>query len=57
MADVLPRLLRLFAQVLPVLLNDVQKTPTKDRKIVAVGLANLLTQSNTFFNPPHNAAW
>lgn len=48
---------RLFAQVLPVLLNDVQKAPTKDRKIIAVGLANLLTQSQLMLQQPHVSAW
>lgn len=48
---------RLFAQVLPVLLPDVQKAPTKDRKIIAVGLANLLSRSNTMLTEPSVRAW
>lgn len=48
---------RLFAQVLPVLLPDIQKAPTKDRKIIAVGLANLLARSNSMLNPPSVQAW
>ncbi|GAA5958061.1 hypothetical protein JCM21900_003574 [Sporobolomyces salmonicolor] len=47
----------LFAQVLPVLLPEVQKAPTKDRKLVAVGLANLLTRSTKMLSEPHVRAW
>ncbi|BGP16685.1 hypothetical protein JCM10213_000398 [Rhodosporidiobolus nylandii] len=47
----------LFAQVLPLLLPEVQKAPTKDRKIIAVGLANLLTKSTKMLNEPHVRAW
>ncbi|ORY84121.1 putative importin-alpha export receptor [Leucosporidium creatinivorum] len=47
----------LFAQVLPVLLPDIQKAPTKDRKIIAVGLANLLAKSNSMLTPPSVSAW
>ncbi|GAA5820705.1 hypothetical protein JCM11251_003120 [Rhodosporidiobolus azoricus] len=47
----------LFAQVLPVLLPEVQKAPTKDRKVIAVGLANLLTKSNKMLSEPHVRAW
>lgn len=48
---------RLFAQVLPVLLPDVQKAPTKDRKIIAVGLANFLALSDTMLREPSIRAW
>lgn len=48
---------RLFAQVLPVLLPEVQKAPTKDRKIIAVGLANILSRSRTMLVAPSVAAW
>ena len=48
---------RLFAQVLPVLLPDAQKAPTKDRKIIAVGLANLLAKSETMLTEPSIRAW
>ncbi|GAA5843511.1 hypothetical protein JCM9279_000773 [Rhodotorula babjevae] len=47
----------LFAQVLPILLPDVQKAPTKDRKVIAVGLANFLTKSPKMLNEPHVRAW
>ena len=47
----------LFAQVLPVLLPNVQKAPAKDRKIVAVGLSNLLAKSNTMLSEPSIRAW
>lgn len=47
----------LFAQVLPVLLPDVQKAPTKDRKIIAVGLSNILTKSPTMLQEPSIRAW
>ncbi|GAA5967687.1 hypothetical protein JCM11641_005736 [Rhodosporidiobolus odoratus] len=47
----------LFAQVLPILLPDAQKIPTKDRKLVAVGLANLVTKSTKMLSEPHIRAW
>ncbi|GAA6039444.1 hypothetical protein JCM8097_009549 [Rhodosporidiobolus ruineniae] len=47
----------LFAQVLPVLLPEAQKAPTKDRKVIAVGLANLLTKSGKMLNEPHVRVW
>ncbi|GAA5999813.1 hypothetical protein JCM10207_005923 [Rhodosporidiobolus poonsookiae] len=47
----------LFAQVLPVLLPEVQKAPTKDRKLIAVGLANILTKSPKMLAEPHVRAW
>ncbi|GAA6061481.1 hypothetical protein JCM10212_002560 [Sporobolomyces blumeae] len=47
----------LFAQVLPVLLPEAQKVPTKDRKLVAVGLTNLLTRSSKMLNEPHVRVW
>ncbi|GAA5939353.1 importin-alpha export receptor [Sporobolomyces koalae] len=47
----------LFAQVLPVLLPEAQKVPTKDRKLVAVGLTNLLTRSSKMLNEPHVRIW
>ncbi|KAK4706174.1 exportin-2 (importin alpha re-exporter), partial [Phenoliferia sp. Uapishka_3] len=47
----------LFAQVLPVLLPEVQKAPTKDRKIIAVGLANILSSSRTMLAQPSVSAW
>ncbi|MBZ6398064.1 MAG: hypothetical protein LBF18_23950, partial [Pantoea sp.] len=48
---------RLFGQVLPVLLPEVQKVPMKDRKMVAVGLGNLLTKSSALLNEPNVRAW
>ncbi|BGP55866.1 hypothetical protein JCM8202_002291 [Rhodotorula sphaerocarpa] len=47
----------LFGQVLPVLLPEVQKVPMKDRKLVAVGLSNLLTKSPALLNEPNVRAW
>ncbi|GAA5950565.1 hypothetical protein JCM3765_000532 [Sporobolomyces pararoseus] len=47
----------LFAQVLPVLLPEAQKVPTKDRKLVVVGLTNLLTRSSKMLNEPHVRVW
>ncbi|GAA5874339.1 hypothetical protein JCM16303_005817 [Sporobolomyces ruberrimus] len=47
----------LFAQVLPVLLPEAQKVPTKDRKLVVVGLTNLLTRSSKMLNEPHVRIW
>ncbi|GJN90916.1 hypothetical protein Rhopal_003930-T1 [Rhodotorula paludigena] len=47
----------LFAQVVPVLLPEVQKAPTKDRKVVAVGLANFLTKSSALLSEPHARVW
>ncbi|KAI5479889.1 importin-alpha export receptor [Pseudohyphozyma bogoriensis] len=47
----------LFAQVLPVLLPEAQKAPTKDRKIIAVGLSNLLAKSESMLNAPNVQAW
>ncbi|KAK4047158.1 importin-alpha export receptor [Microbotryomycetes sp. JL201] len=47
----------LFGQVLPVLLPEALKAPLKDRKVIAVGLSNLLTQSNTMFTAPTSNAW
>ncbi|GAA5865792.1 hypothetical protein JCM8547_002779 [Rhodosporidiobolus lusitaniae] len=47
----------LFAQVIPVLLPEVQKAPTKDRKVIAVGLANILTKSPRMLSEPHVRAW
>ena len=35
---------------------DIQKTPPKDRKIVTIGLANLLTKSQQMLGPGV-AAW
>lgn len=48
---------RLFAQVMPVLLPEAQKVPTKDRKLVVVGLTNLLTRSTKMLNEPHVRIW
>ncbi|GAA5979655.1 hypothetical protein JCM5350_003797 [Sporobolomyces pararoseus] len=47
----------LFAQVLPVLLPEAQKVPTKDRKLVVAGLTNLLTRSSKMLNEPHVRVW
>ncbi|KAM0752941.1 putative importin-alpha export receptor [Meredithblackwellia eburnea MCA 4105] len=47
----------LFSQVLPVLLPEVQKAPTKDRKIIAVGLSNILACSETMLAQPSVNAW
>ncbi|GAA5909981.1 uncharacterized protein JCM6883_000513 [Sporobolomyces salmoneus] len=47
----------LFAQVLPVLLPEAQKVPTKDRKLVVVGLTYLLTRSSKMLNEPHVRVW
>ncbi|KAM0791591.1 hypothetical protein ACM66B_006034 [Microbotryomycetes sp. NB124-2] len=47
----------LFGQVLPVLLPEALKAPLKDRKVIAVGLSNLLTQSNTMLTSPTINAW
>ncbi|GAA5824131.1 hypothetical protein JCM5353_006154 [Sporobolomyces roseus] len=47
----------LFAQVMPVLLPEAQKVPTKDRKLVVVGLTNLLTRSTKMLNEPHVRIW
>lgn len=47
----------LFAQVLPVLLPNVQKAPTRDRKIIAVGLATLLSDSSKMMEQPTVAVW
>lgn len=48
---------RLFAQVLPVLLPDLQKVPIKDRKVIMVGLANILTKSSIMLTSPSIQAW
>ncbi len=47
----------LFGQVLPVLLPEVQKAPTKDRKLIAVGLSNLLARSQSLLTEPNVRAW
>lgn len=39
------------------LLSEVQKVPMKDRKMVAVGLGNLLTKSSALLNEPNVRAW
>jgi len=47
----------LFGQVLPVLLAEVQKAPTKDRKLIAVGLSNLVSRSESLLTGPNVRAW
>ncbi|KAK4047944.1 importin-alpha export receptor [Microbotryomycetes sp. JL221] len=47
----------LFGQVLPLLLPESLKVSIKDRKLVAVGLTNLLTRSSIFLSPPTSNAW
>jgi len=42
---------------MPVLLPEAQKVPTKDRKLVVVGLTNLLTRSTKMLNEPHVRIW
>lgn len=39
------------------MLPDLQKTPARDRKIVAVGLSRLLTQSQRMLVAPFVAQW
>jgi exportin-2 (importin alpha re-exporter) len=39
------------------MLPDIQKTPAKDRKVVMIGLAVLLTQSEKMLTPPGINAW
>jgi len=43
--------------VLQNILPDLQKTPQRDRKIVAVGLSRLLTQSDRMLSPPLVQQW
>ena len=50
-------LARLFGQVLLNIMPDLQKTPSRDRKIVAVGLARLLTQSQRMVAEPCIRQW
>ncbi|SCV72042.1 BQ2448_4736 [Microbotryum intermedium] len=47
----------LFGQVLPVLLPEVQKAPEQSRKVISVGLANILTHSLITLEEPHIRAW
>ena len=49
--------LSVFAHLLPAVLPDLQKTPARDRKIVAVGLSRLLTQSQRMLAPPYAQQW
>ncbi|SCZ88440.1 BZ3500_MvSof-1268-A1-R1_Chr2-1g04412 [Microbotryum saponariae] len=47
----------LFGQVLPVLFPEVQKAPEQNRKVIAVGLVNILTHSLIMVEEPHVRAW
>ena len=47
----------IFLPVLQNILPDLQKTPARDRKIVAVGLSRLLTQSDRMLSPPLVQQW
>ncbi|KDE04885.1 hypothetical protein MVLG_04744 [Microbotryum lychnidis-dioicae p1A1 Lamole] len=49
--------LGLFGQVLLVLIPEVQKAPEQNRKVIAVGLANILTHSLIMVEEPHVRAW
>ena len=48
---------RIFGNVLQAVLPDLQKTPSRNRKIVIVGLVRLLTQSTYMRSPPGSAQW
>lgn len=47
----------IFAKMLERILPEVQKTPLKDRKTVLVGLAVLLTKSQSMLQQPSVNAW
>jgi hypothetical protein len=47
----------IFGQLLQTILPDIQKANARDRKLVSIGLARVLTQSRTMLNPPLVQIW
>lgn len=56
-SDVSARLTSIFVKMLERILPEVQKTAVKDRKTVLVGLAVLLTKSESMLQQPGVNAW
>jgi len=48
----------LFPQIMQgVLLSELEKTPQRQRRVVQVGLARLLTESSMMLEAPNNSIW